>query len=223
MVNPDEVAAVQNERFMNVCDGTSENQWSKTPKSPVARHDLRVLLKGGLAAHLRHERTDVVGDKAIHGGLRTGCRHVPRRRHGLAHLPLVVLVKGVEHLGVGMEVLLARIGVGSVEVLGLAVDHPAAAVRRLVLCPLGDGVREVLADDALEGLAVLGPVEMAEHVVQRTVLKQHQDDMVHGVGLGVLGHGNPFSGVKGRGVRRPSEVHCLWLWPATLTICQDIP
>ena len=134
-----------------------------------------------------------------------------------------MLVKGVEHLGVGMEVLLARIGVGSVEVLGLAVDHPAAAVRRLVLCPLGDGVREVLADDALEGLAVLGPVEMAEHVVQRTVLKQHQDDMVHGVGLGVLGHGNPFSGVKGRGVRRPSEVHCLWLWPATSTLCQDIP
>jgi hypothetical protein len=31
--NPDEVAAVQNDRFMNVCDGTSQNQWSKTPKS----------------------------------------------------------------------------------------------------------------------------------------------------------------------------------------------
>ncbi len=30
---PDEEAAVQNERFMNVCDGTSENQWSNTPKS----------------------------------------------------------------------------------------------------------------------------------------------------------------------------------------------
>ena len=31
--NPDEVAAVQNDRFMNVCDGTSLNQWSNTPKS----------------------------------------------------------------------------------------------------------------------------------------------------------------------------------------------
>ena len=31
--NPDDVAAVQNERFMNVCDGTSQNQWSNTPKS----------------------------------------------------------------------------------------------------------------------------------------------------------------------------------------------
>ena len=31
--NPDEVAAVQNDRFMKVCDGTSQNQWSKTPKS----------------------------------------------------------------------------------------------------------------------------------------------------------------------------------------------
>jgi hypothetical protein len=30
---PDEVAAVQNDRFMNVWDGTSQNQWSKTPKS----------------------------------------------------------------------------------------------------------------------------------------------------------------------------------------------
>ena len=30
--NPDEVAAVQNDRFMKFCDGTSQNQWSKTPK-----------------------------------------------------------------------------------------------------------------------------------------------------------------------------------------------
>jgi hypothetical protein len=25
--------AVQNDRFMKVCDGTSQNQWSNTPKS----------------------------------------------------------------------------------------------------------------------------------------------------------------------------------------------
>ena len=31
--NPDDVAAVQNDRFMKVCDGTSQNQWSNTPKS----------------------------------------------------------------------------------------------------------------------------------------------------------------------------------------------
>src|SRR4249919_3307205 len=31
--SPDDVAAVQNERFMNVWDGTSQNQWSNTPKS----------------------------------------------------------------------------------------------------------------------------------------------------------------------------------------------
>jgi len=29
---PDDVAAVQNERLHKVCDGTSLNQWSKTPK-----------------------------------------------------------------------------------------------------------------------------------------------------------------------------------------------
>ena len=61
---PDEVAAVQNERFMNVCDGTSQNQWSNTPKSRaialkhrhllrrVPGHDVRVLLVGRLTAHL---------------------------------------------------------------------------------------------------------------------------------------------------------------------------
>ena len=31
--NPDDVPAVQNDRFMNVCDGTSQNQWSNTPKA----------------------------------------------------------------------------------------------------------------------------------------------------------------------------------------------
>ena len=31
--SPEDVAAVQNERFMKVWDGTSENQWSNTPKS----------------------------------------------------------------------------------------------------------------------------------------------------------------------------------------------
>ena len=35
--NPDEVAAVQNDRFMKVCDGTSQNQWSNTPKSRAMR------------------------------------------------------------------------------------------------------------------------------------------------------------------------------------------
>jgi hypothetical protein len=33
VTNPDEVPAVQNERFMNVCEGTSLNQWSNTPKA----------------------------------------------------------------------------------------------------------------------------------------------------------------------------------------------
>src|ERR1700729_64110 len=32
ITNPDDVAAVQKERFMNVCEGTSQNQWSNTPK-----------------------------------------------------------------------------------------------------------------------------------------------------------------------------------------------
>jgi hypothetical protein len=31
--SPDDVAAVQNDRFMNVWEGTSLNQWSNTPNS----------------------------------------------------------------------------------------------------------------------------------------------------------------------------------------------
>src|SRR5262245_5540093 len=31
--SPDEVPAVQKDRFMNVCDGTSQNQWSNTPNA----------------------------------------------------------------------------------------------------------------------------------------------------------------------------------------------
>jgi hypothetical protein len=33
VTKPDEVPDVQNERFINVCDGTSENQWSNTPNA----------------------------------------------------------------------------------------------------------------------------------------------------------------------------------------------
>ena len=45
-VNPDEVAAVQNDRFMKVWDGTSQNQWSNTPKRPGQPVQHRDLLGG---------------------------------------------------------------------------------------------------------------------------------------------------------------------------------
>jgi hypothetical protein len=65
--NPEEVAAVPNDRFMNVWDGTSQNQWSNTPKSramPLStgscsggapRHDVGVLVVAGLATDLAGE------------------------------------------------------------------------------------------------------------------------------------------------------------------------
>jgi len=63
--SPDDVAAVQNDRFMNVCDGTSENQWSNTPEP--ARD----------AAQHRQLPRRVPG----HGRDRTRRRRVPRRGH----------------------------------------------------------------------------------------------------------------------------------------------
>jgi hypothetical protein len=86
--NPDEVAAVQNDRFMNVCDGTS------------------------LAAGLAGEGGDVVGDEPVHRRDRPRRRRVPRSRRAFTDREPVVVVENVEQLGVGVEVLLTRIRVG---------------------------------------------------------------------------------------------------------------
>jgi len=43
--NPDEVAACRNDRLGNVCDGTSQNQWSKVAK-PRASAEVTGTCKG---------------------------------------------------------------------------------------------------------------------------------------------------------------------------------
>jgi hypothetical protein len=53
-----------------------------------------------------------------------------------------------------------------------------------VLGPLGDRVAQVLADHALEGGDLTGLVEAAEQVVERAVLEEDQDHVVHGVRTG---------------------------------------
>jgi hypothetical protein len=50
-----------------------------------------------------------------------------------------------------------------------------------VFGPLRDRVRQVLAGHTLEGLVVLESVEMAEQVVERAVLEQHENHVVHRV------------------------------------------
>ena len=159
----------------------------------VARHDLRVLLEGGLPIHLGNERADVVGDEAIHCRLGVRSRCIPRRRHVATHLAPVVIIKGVEQLHIGMEVLLAGVRIRRVHVSGGVIPHDTAAVRGLVLGPCRDGIREILADDTFEDLAVCRAVEVAEHVVERAVLEQDQDDVVHGMCVGVIGHDFPFA------------------------------
>ena len=47
----------------------------------------------------------------------------------------------------------------------------------------GIGIAQVLADDAVEGLPVVRAVEVAEHVVEGTVLEQHHHDVIERMGL----------------------------------------
>jgi hypothetical protein len=50
-----------------------------------------------------------------------------------------------------------------------------------MLGPRRDRVRKILAEDALEGLSVTGPVQTAQHVVQRPVLEHHDDHVIERV------------------------------------------
>jgi hypothetical protein len=58
---------------------------------------------------------------------------------------------------------------------------PPCSRRRAQPIP---GVAQLLADDALEGLATPGPVEAAQHVVQGPVLEEHQHHMVQRISAG---------------------------------------
>ena len=89
--NPDDVAAVQNDRLGKVWDGHLAEPVVEHPEpagQPVEHrdllggepgHDLRVLLVGGLAAQLGGEGADVVGDEAVHRRRLTRRRRVVRR------------------------------------------------------------------------------------------------------------------------------------------------
>jgi hypothetical protein len=59
-----------------------------------------------------------------------------------------------------------------------------------VFGPLGNRVREVLADHTLEGLAVVRPVDVAQHVVQRAVLEEYDHNMIHGM-ASIWRHSDP--------------------------------
>ena len=84
MTYPDAVAAWKKERFVKVCDGTSQNQWSKVAKPrPSAEKTgicsgvypimisgvLFVTLAGGAISAVK--TTDVVGHEAVHCRLLT--------------------------------------------------------------------------------------------------------------------------------------------------------
>src|SRR5207342_2554950 len=121
----------------------------------------------GLATDLAGEGRDVVGDKPIHRRYRPQWRRIPGRCHGFADLEPVVLVEGVVELGVGVVILLTRVRVRRVHVGGDRVRHNLGIGA--VLRPLRNRVAQVLADDPVEVLTVLGAVEVPEHIVEGAV------------------------------------------------------
>ena len=51
-----------------------------------------------------------------------------------------------------------------------AVRAPPCGRRRAR--PIPDGIAQILADDAVEGLAIAGAVQVTQHVIQGPVLEQ---------------------------------------------------
>ena len=145
----------------------------------VAGHDLGVLVVGGLTTDLTGEGADVVGDEPVHGGRRTAGGAF---QGSVAPSPILNRLwssRVLKSWVLVCEVLLARVGVGRVHIRGDRVGNHLALGP--VLCPLWYGIRELFADHTLEGLAVVGSIEMAQHVVQGPVLEKDNDDVVHGV------------------------------------------
>src|SRR5450755_499050 len=143
----------------------------------VAGHDLCIFLVGRLTADLCGEGADVVGDETVHARHRPGLGRVPRCGDLLGDLEAVVLVKDVEQLGVGMEVLLARVRVRGIHVRSDRVRDRLALGT--LLGPPGDRVAQTLTDDTLEGLTILWAIQMAQKIVERPVLEQDENNMVH--------------------------------------------
>jgi hypothetical protein len=52
---------------------------------------------------------------------------------------------------------------------------------------------------------------VAEHIVERAILEEHQDDVIHGVGVGVLRHDFPLT-----------ELSTVALSPPSLSFPKDI-
>ena len=145
----------------------------------VAGHDLCVLLVGRLPAHLRREDADVVGHEAVHARHGAGRWRVPGHADSLADLETVLLFEAAEQLDIGVEVLLARVGVRSIHIRRDRIRDRLSLGA--VLGPPRDRVAQTLPDHALENLALPRPIKMPQEVVQRPVLEQHHNHMVHRV------------------------------------------
>jgi hypothetical protein len=160
----------------------------------VAGHDLGVLVIARQAAHLAAEGVHIIEDETVHRR-RTArvVRGVERRLHRLiGQEPVVFWCHRPEQLGVGVGVLLARVGVGRV--------HRGRHVHRHH-APLGvwrvarDGVRQVAAGHALEGRDLTRVVQITQQVVEGPVLEHHRHHVVEPVRAVVSSHHQPPSRV----------------------------
>lgn len=160
----------------------------------VALHDLGVLVEGRLPAHLVGKEGDVVGHEAVHRRRRTFGGSVEGSLDVVPTREAIVLVQDAEQLRVRVRVLLTGVRVGRIHEVAHMRHHAAAAVRRLVLRPLRHRIAQVLAEHAFERLAVPGPVQVSEEVVQGAVLEEHDNHVIHRVRTVLCCHCHSLSG-----------------------------
>ncbi len=142
------------------------------------------------------------------------------------------VVDDVVQLGVGVEVLLTRVRVGGVQVGGSRCTWPSCGPRRAP--PTRGSGWPGPCRRPVEVLAVPRAVQVPEHIVQGTVLKQHHHDVIRACDLSsaAINHASspcqPRPGRPGQQHRRHRRVHAahrpspsggrLGLWAA-----QDAP
>jgi hypothetical protein len=75
--------------------------------------------------------------------------------------------------------------------MSVATVYGTTLFSAAVLGPLRDRVGQILAQHAIERLAVFRPIEAAQQVVQRPVLEHHHDHMIQRIFPALISYPKP--------------------------------